>query len=498
MLKNYILLIFILSFLSQIACGQNNSNDVNIDKVKELFLQELEFEATEQEKENYTNYINQSISVNQEYEEKKDSLKDEIKQGKKKEKIEKKKQKKKLRIDYKAEIKKMKKETKEIKRSLKEEYNKKINLLEEKYSKEKKDMDKDSTEFLQLKENFKKDKFDLITEFKEKLEVLGEEKDNLKLEKQQMYDEYSKNKKNVTENLKKINKEYLIQKQKREDELINEENSLELALREKFKQDRKYYTEEEIRKDLLVRITKLKEMINNLSPNAITYVTNGTRIAKNQPESKYFFADKNTPNSYGYAQEVAELLNSKVGIFLDWIGENNDKSRVDAASNFYQKIKKELEIISMSQNISEKSIPINLVGHSHGGNIMIIVANKLKEEGFNVQFLFTFGTPVREYQLKYEIPHVQLYSYKDQYQKIGGWDFDFLCFDLKYEGRPDHKFKNALNINLIFFLDDELLDFYKNQYIKVHSNANYYHQITRYIGTIKKVIDGDLVYKGSL
>ena len=485
MKKGFIVFILALSSLSKGFVEDT-------DKLKDMFLQELEYEAKIQKKENLGNYIDNALDVYDKYEEKRDNVKTEINKQKYSEIKEKRDERKKIKDNYRIEIRKIKKESRVLKKNLKKEYAEKIAALEETYEKEKSEVERKSDNYDEIKEKFKRDKFELFSEYRDKLKIIGEEKDNLKTQRKEISKKYALEKKQKDQEMKLIKEVYLIEREKREADLLEEENSVKEELREKYRQDKKFYTEEEIKKDLLSKIAELKKVINNLSPDAITYVTNGTRLSLTQPESKYFFSDEKTPNSYGYAKEIANLINSREGVFLDWTGGNNDKSRIDAAIDFCSRIKDNLEIVSITKNISETEIPINLAGHSHGGNIMIIVANKLIEDGYNVRFLFTFGTPSREYQLAYDIPHVQLYSYKDQYQKIGGWDFDFLWFDLKYQGRPEHKFKNALNINLIFFLDDTLLDFYNTNYVKAHANANYYHQITRYVGTIKKVIEGEL------
>ena len=67
--------------------------------------------------------------------------------------------------------------------------------------------------------------------------------------------------------------------------------------------------------------------------------------------------------------------------------------------------------------------PIRLVGHSHGGNVAIIVTNMLAEEGIKVNTLITIATPVREFQLNPDVTvgqHINVYNERDRTQIAGG------------------------------------------------------------------------------
>ncbi len=98
----------------------------------------------------------------------------------------------------------------------------------------------------------------------------------------------------------------------------------------------------------------------------------------------------------------------------DWEGENNKESRSEGA----QKIAN--EIIEYHNNHPDE--PIRLVGHSHGGNVAIMVVNILAENAIEVDTLITIATPVRkDYQLKAPVgQHLNVYTYGDSIQIKGG------------------------------------------------------------------------------
>jgi len=282
---------------------------------------------------------------------------------------------------------------------------------------------------------------------------------------------------------------------KKNKELLEKEYEMKINnIEEKYNQEKELRnTKEGMYIILLRKVSMLNSIISALDERAITFVTNGTRINRSRSIEEYYFSLDDDTDSEKFADEVAHFLKSKKGFYLKWRGDNNDKARRDAAENFLPIIINKIKISAEKYNISQFELPINLVGHSHGGNIMILLANILEEKGYNVQLLFTMSTPVREYQLKYNIKHIQLYSYSDKYQKIGGWDFDWLWYDLDYSGPGKRKFKNALNINIAYYLDNNTEKFFKEKFKKIYpASSNYPHQITRYIGLLKKIISGKL------
>lgn len=268
--------------------------------------------------------------------------------------------------------------------------------------------------------------------------------------------------------------------------LLSEKNQLK---KEYFKERKNYrknvYIAEKVEDD----VEEFRSILESLEPDGITFVTNGTRISKQGTEEEYFFDKNKEADSYQYSKEFGSIFKTDVAYFLSWVGQNNDKARRAAAAKFANQIKNYCLKDSMNTGRKPKNIPINLVGHSHGGNIMILVSNHLLKDGYNVQFLFTFNTPRREYVPLYPVNHVQLFSYDDDVQKIGGWDFDFLWHDLDYNGPAGRKFENAININLNYFLDYETYSFYLNDFLKLYKTGkSYHHQITRYLGIIEKII----------
>jgi len=144
--QKIILLFVLVTFFSiQLIFSDtiNRTTDhLNSDKLKELFLQELEFEANVQEKENYSDYMDNALQVYDEYEEKRDIVKQEINKQKYIEEKQKRNERKKIREKYRSEIKSVKKESKELKRNLKDEYNKKYLVIDEKYDQERKKISK--------------------------------------------------------------------------------------------------------------------------------------------------------------------------------------------------------------------------------------------------------------------------------------------------------------------------------------------------------------------
>lgn len=89
-----------------------------------------------------------------------------------------------------------------------------------------------------------------------------------------------------------------------------------------------------------------------------------------------------------------------------WSGGNNKSARSEGAEALAEEI-----TMWRKENPDE---PIRLVGHSHGGNVAIMVANLLGEEDIKVETLVTIATPVRGYQLKQEVgQHLHVYNERD-------------------------------------------------------------------------------------
>ena len=98
-----------------------------------------------------------------------------------------------------------------------------------------------------------------------------------------------------------------------------------------------------------------------------------------------------------------------------WSGGNDKNSREKAAEQIAQ------EIITYHQNNPDEQI--RLIGHSHGGNVAVMVVNILAEKNIDVETLVTIATPVRGYQLEKGATvkqHINVYNNSDQVQVCGG------------------------------------------------------------------------------
>jgi pimeloyl-ACP methyl ester carboxylesterase len=112
-------------------------------------------------------------------------------------------------------------------------------------------------------------------------------------------------------------------------------------------------------------------------------------------------------------------------------GGNNHRSREIAATRVYNQI-----VNFHRQNPNEA---IRLVGHSHGGNVAILVANMLGERGIAVDTLITIGTPVRrDYQLSSNASvgqHLNVYNTLDLMQTTGTAGQSY-SISYTYHGHP--------------------------------------------------------------
>jgi pimeloyl-ACP methyl ester carboxylesterase len=145
---------------------------------------------------------------------------------------------------------------------------------------------------------------------------------------------------------------------------------------------------------------------------------------------------------------------------LSWSGKNKVPAREEAAKDITERIYK--------YYLSNSKEPIRLVGHSHGGNVAIMVANNLAKLGVHVETLITIATPVREYKLTTEVgQHIQVYNNYDIIQNNGG--------QMKKSGKARRTFEGALNIEVILPKKDR--EFYwklqgVTNHSSMHSNVN--------------------------
>ena len=163
-------------------------------------------------------------------------------------------------------------------------------------------------------------------------------------------------------------------------------------------------------------------------------------------------------NMHGILKATKKLFNdNKEGLKFSWSGKNFRSSRTIAAKQLISEVRKQ----------RKKGEPITLVGHSHGGNVIIEAVNmmvKMKEfNGVQINIL-TINTPVRDdYQLskaaQQRVKHVNVYDPKDPVQVSGGnsnepekytWYHKPSIADniIGEIGPAGRRFKNAQNIEV--------------------------------------------------
>lgn len=121
---------------------------------------------------------------------------------------------------------------------------------------------------------------------------------------------------------------------------------------------------------------------------------------------------RNKPVPMQTIATVKEITRNTSAFALKWSGNNTDAARRNAAEQF-------ADFIIANR---DKSQPLTILGHSHGGNIGILTTNILKNRGYDVNYLITINTPVREYQLDKEVTakHFNIYQENDPVQILGG------------------------------------------------------------------------------
>ncbi|GGH61427.1 hypothetical protein GCM10008014_36860 [Paenibacillus silvae] len=180
------------------------------------------------------------------------------------------------------------------------------------------------------------------------------------------------------------------------------------------------------------------ELTNPLSLNLYTYVHNNPLIYVDPSGHKVWLihgtfstGDTWTPDFVKYVQGLFNESSDK----LNWSGENSTGARSDAAEAFINKVYE-----WHSKNPDE---PIRLVGHSHGGNVAILLANLLEKKGMKVETLITVATPVREYKLDTKVgQHIQMYNNRDSVQMDMGGKW----WRLGFASTSTRKFKGADNV----------------------------------------------------
>lgn len=195
------------------------------------------------------------------------------------------------------------------------------------------------------------------------------------------------------------------------------------------------------------RMDPLCENYYNISP--YVYCMNNP-VKFIDPDGRKGFLVHGTWSSGGTWHDIPGLKEASKTLFndgdtmskFDWSGNNNCEARTAAAGELIDQLVKEINDGGITNNE-----PITLIGHSHGGNVIIEAINKMvgmKEfDGIQINLL-TINTPVRnDYQLsktaQKRVNHVNVYDPKDPVQIRGGQNI------LKDAGRT---FSNAQNIEV--------------------------------------------------
>lgn len=182
-------------------------------------------------------------------------------------------------------------------------------------------------------------------------------------------------------------------------------------------------------------------MDNPLSQNLYTYVHNNPLKYIDPTGHKVWLihgtnltGTTNPENTWtsDFKEYIGELYDEDVSTYR-WSGGNKTSARKEGAEVLAE------EIIKWRKDNPDE--PIRLVGHSHGGNVAILVANFLGKENIMVETLVTIATPVRGYKLKQEVgQHVHVYNDRDGIQVNGG--------SVWLLGNARRTFNNAANVKV--------------------------------------------------
>ena len=146
--------------------------------------------------------------------------------------------------------------------------------------------------------------------------------------------------------------------------------------------------------------------INGKDPSGLlTAIIPGTRYNKKDWSR--------TGKAKDFIKSVEKTFGEEARI-LFWSGKNNKNARENAA-NFLTKF--------ISNYKFAKGEKLNIVGHSHGGNIGILTSQKTDRK---IDTLVTLGTSIRsDYQPNYDMidKHINAYSNIDPVQIVGGQAF---------------------------------------------------------------------------
>ncbi len=167
------------------------------------------------------------------------------------------------------------------------------------------------------------------------------------------------------------------------------------------------------------------------------------------------------PNTFEHKEELQDFTkrvfgnnhNSNNYFTFQWSGGNYRHMRTEGANKLIDRLREIRETVPVDE-------PLTLIGHSHGGNVIIEAVNKMMTlpefDGIEINII-TINTPVRnDYQLNDEalnrVRHINVYETTDWVQKIGGNSVIILpqnpgTSKLQGEcGKAERTFKNAINI----------------------------------------------------
>ena len=138
------------------------------------------------------------------------------------------------------------------------------------------------------------------------------------------------------------------------------------------------------------QVTSKPSIFNTLDRNNAEFIgldkTGGDDLSIHAPGT---FSDKKDADKE-FIAELSKMLQDKVIVMDNGKKlENNDGARQEFAKKVIDKIK---------NHDFKDGEPLNLSGHSHGGNVQKIVTQLLEEEGIvkKVDGVYLFGTPVRD------------------------------------------------------------------------------------------------------
>ena len=236
------------------------------------------------------------------------------------------------------------------------------------------------------------------------------------------------------------------------------------------------------------------EEVNIRNPkDNVCVLTNGTIFDDLDPE-RYFYASNNQFDSKQAARDFAKMLGDREAnaLFMSWSGKDK-KSEIDKGAE---------KIFDNLTRRYMENIHFDLIGHSHGGNVMIQVANKLYLAGFIVDNVICLNTPAREYVLTSdETRLISVYTPKDKVMSFGNIDlYDALIkfrqssnqdsIELSFkvpfpQGKKGYELKGAKKYDITNYISENELAVYQKM---IQSNfAPYpYHQFTRIVSFVQR------------